>query len=39
MWEKLKKKKSKEKQHPDKDIQKYLNDGWELQSYSRSLPI
>ena len=33
----LKRKKNKEK-HPDKDIQKYLNDGWELQSYSSSIP-
>ena len=37
-YKKLKKRKSKEK-HPDKDIQKYLNDGWELTNYSRSPPI
>jgi hypothetical protein len=35
---KNKKRKTKEKQHPDKDIQKYLNDGWEVTSYLNSMP-
>jgi hypothetical protein len=35
-YKKLKKRKSKENKHPDKDIQKYLNDGWELTNYSSS---
>ena len=34
---KNKKRKTKEK-HNDKEIQKYLNDGWELQSYLNNMP-
>jgi hypothetical protein len=33
----IKKKKQKNK-HAAKDIQKYLDDGWQLQSYSKSPP-
>ena len=33
------KKKTKKRKHPDKDIQKYLNDGWELTSYRNHVPI
>jgi len=36
---KLAMKKSKERKYADKDIQRYLNDGWELTNYSSSPPI
>ena len=34
----LKKRKKEQNKHPDPTIQAYIKDGWELQSYSSSMP-